>query len=340
MGRGGYPPPKKRFGGWKLLFIALLILALGASVLLNFGLLSLRFSLAGGGAGSVQTSVRSAGNSHQQIAVIPIEGLIDETTEGRFEKFMAQASGDEDVKALVILIDTPGGTVTASDEMYKLIKKFKSDHNVPIVVAMRGMATSGGYYAACAADYIVAERTTLTGNIGVLMPRYNISKLMDKYGVEDNTTVATGAIYKDAGSPTRATKPADDAYLQKEIDGAFTIFKQVVVEGRGKRLTKTIDEIANGMAYSGNEALDLGLVDKIDDTGYLDAAIAYATKQASLSSPEVVVYHEQPPLLANLLSGKYAGNQPSAGGGVSINLDASVLDKMAPRMMYLYPGAR
>jgi protease-4 len=331
----GYPPPR-RSSLLKRVLVVFLLIALAASLLLNVASLG----LVGSNSGPVQTTVRSPGNSSEQIVVMPIEGLIDEACEARMERYLDRAQNDSDVKAVVLLIDTPGGTVTASDEIYMHIKKFKADKGVPIVVAMRGMATSGGYYTACAADYICAERTTLTGNIGVLWPRYNFSKLMDKYGVEDKTTVATGATYKDAGSPTRASTPQDEAYLQQEVDDSFAIFKKVVTDGRGTRLKGNIDDIANGKAYSGEEAHKLGLVDEIDTTGYLDAAVAYATKQASLTKPEVVLYHDPPPSLLNLLSMKYGGGQPAAGG-VTINVDPMMLDRMmSPRMMYLYRGPR
>jgi protease IV len=314
---------------------SLLLILLAGSILLNFLLAGSSF----GTSKNVITTVFTPGNSHEQIAVIPLEGLIDGTQEARFNRFMDHARDDADVKAVIILIDTPGGSVTASDEIYKRIKKFKAEKSIPIVVAMRGMATSGGYYAACGADWIVAERTTLTGNIGVLMPQYNIHKLLDKYGIEDNTVVATGATFKDAGSPTRAPNPEHAAYFQSEIDAAFTIFKKVVTDSRGKKLSQPIAEIANGKAYNGEEALQLGLIDEVDDAGYLDAAIRYAKKQANLAGPVVTEYHEPAPSLFNLLSSNYAASRPNAGG-VTINLDASLLDRISsPRMMYLYHGA-
>lgn len=319
----------------RLMFSILFILLFG-SISINIMLLAGSNFTAGK---NVVTTVVTPGNSHEQIAVIPLDGLIDDAQEARFNRFIGHARDDADVKAVIILIDTPGGSVTASDEIYKRIKKFKSEKNVPIVVAMRGMATSGGYYAACGADYIVAERTTLTGNIGVLMPQYNFHKLLDKYGIEDNTVVATGATFKDAGSPTRAPKPEHAGYFQGEIDAAFTIFKKVVTDGRGNRLKKSIEEIANGKAYNGDEAYSLGLIDEVDDAGYLDAAIKYATKQANLSGPVVTEYHDPLPSLLNLLASSYTGGRANAGG-VTINLDASLIDRVSsPRMMYIFRGS-
>jgi protease-4 len=336
---GSYPPgqypgyPPRRGGLLRALLFCFILLLLGVSVIINLVLL-----VSNTGGKSVLSNVVSSGDSHKQIAIIPLEGLIDAAQEARFDRYIEHAQGDSDVKAIIIQIDTPGGSVSASDEIYKRIKKFKADRNVPVVVAMRAMATSGGYYAACACDYIVAERTTLTGNIGVLMPRYNIHRLMDKYGVEDDTVVATGATYKDAGSPTRPPKPEHDVYWQSECDAAFAIFKQVVSDGRKNKLKGTIDEIANGKAYNGKEAYDLGLVDEIDATGYLDSAIKYATTAAGLSNPTVVRYHEPPPSLLNMLTSNCAGGHANAGG-VTINIDASAIDRMtSPQMMYLFRG--
>ncbi|MDB5304865.1 MAG: sppA [Phycisphaerales bacterium] len=326
-----YPPARRRLGwGWGTLLVLLFIL-LGGSMLLNLVV------LAGGGAGGVQSTI-AQGDVHQQIAVIPLEGLIDESLANKFDRFLTRAQNDKNVKAVVILIDTPGGSVTASDEAYKRIKKFKGEKNVPVVVAMRSLATSGGYYAACGADHIVAERTTLTGNIGVLLPRFNLTKLMDKLGVEEDTIVSTGAIYKNAGSMFKPDNERDIAYFQTIADSAFTQFKLVVSNGRKGKLKGTIDEIANGKAYTAQEALDNGLIDDIDDTGYLDAAIKYATSKAGLTGPMVVKYQDPPVTLFDLMAGSQSrfGRAPSANG-ININLDASLLDRVSsPRLMYLY----
>jgi protease IV len=324
-------PPRRRLGwGWGTLIVLLLIL-LGGSMLINVGL------LAGGSSGGVQSTI-TQGDSHQQIAVIPLEGLIDESLENKFDRFLTRAQNDKNVKAVVILIDTPGGSVTASDEAYKRLKKFKAEKNVPVVVAMRSLATSGGYYAACAADHIVAERSTLTGNIGVLLPRFNLTKLMDKIGVEEDTIVSTGATFKNAGSMFKPDSERDNAYFQSIADSAFTQFKQVVSDGRKGRLKGTIDEIANGKAYTAQQALDNGLIDDIDDTGYLDAAVKYATSKAGLSGPMIVKYQDPPVTLFDLMGGSQSrfGRGPSANG-ININLDASMLDRVSsPRLMYLY----
>lgn len=331
----GPPPGGPRRGGWRSVVFAVVLCMLIFSFFVNLMLASGKL----GESATVEEVTIAKGNSREEIAVIPLEGLVAEGMETRIERYVTRAKDDDNVKAVILLIDTPGGSVIASDEIYKRIRKFKNEKNVPIVVAMRGMATSGGYYVACAADHIIAESGTLTGNIGVLLPRFNVSELMDKWRIEENTIVSTGTPYKNAGSPFKPTSRRDDAYFQEIADSAFAQFKGVVAAGRKGRLKGELDEIANGKAYTAQQALDNGLIDEIDATGYLDAAIAYAAKQAALASPLVVKYQDVPPSLFDRLNSiQYVGGR-SQDGGISINVDAGVLDRLKrPTMMYLYEG--
>jgi protease-4 len=202
---------------------------------------------------------------------------------------------------------------------------------------MGGMATSGGYYVSCGADYIFARSTTLTGNIGVIMPNMNFSKLMDKYGVEDSTIVSSGSPFKEAGSPTIPETPADHDYMQGLIDAMKKQFVDVVKHGRGANLKGTDDVLFNGKAYTGDDALKLGLVDKI---GYEDNAIDWAIGTAGLKDPTVVRYVPEP-YLAKLLSGaKSSVPSPNTSFTINgINIDEkSIVDLLSPRPMYLWMG--
>lgn len=327
-----YPPPRRSIG--RALFWSFVMILLVGSVLLNLILLASMLS----GSGGNQT-VLSAGNGTDKVIVIPLTGEIDEHTALRFERFMKRAESDTGVKAIVLRIDTPGGTVPASDEIYGRILRYKQERKdkgqtIPVIVSMGGFATSGGYYAACAGDYLFAEHTTLTGNIGVLWPQINYSKLMQKYGVEDLTVVSSGTPYKDAGSPTREPNPQHAQYMQHLIDAPFQRFKDVVKTGRGSNLTKPLDDIANGQAYTAPDAKSLGL---IDDIGYLDGAIKYAANKAGISNPMVVKYQEPPSFFGLLESDARFGGRREAG--VTIHLDASAIDRLnCPQMMYLYRG--
>jgi protease-4 len=332
------PPPPPRGGVGRAIFLTLLILMLCGSLLLNVllgGSMLMGDALDHG----VNQSVLTSGESSQQVAVVPIEGVITDQTREKFDRFLSLLDEQKSVKALVLEIDSPGGEVTPSDEMYARIMKFKQDHpGVPVAASMRGMAASGAYYAACGADHLVAEQTTITGSIGVLWPRYNVADLMHKYGVKDTTIISTGTPFKAAGSPLQTSDPQTEQYLQGLVDAAFKRFKSVVASSRASNLKPGIDAIANGKAYTSQEALDNGLIDQI---GYLDAAVSWAATTAHLSNPNVVKYEERVTFMDKLpfMQSTVGGfkSQSVNVNGVNVNIDRQVLDSLAhPRMMYLW----
>jgi protease-4 len=327
-----YPPPQPQRGSFaRAIFTTLATTILGVSLALNVYLLLA--SGIGGGVDAITRTTMRSGDATQKIAVIPLNGIILDDAVARFERFLKTASEDRSVKAVVLLIDSPGGGVTASDMIHERLRKFRESKSVPVVVSMGALATSGGYYVACGADHIVAQRTTITGNIGVLLQRFNASGMLERIGVEDTTITSSGAPFKDAGSPFRNETPEEKAYLQSLIDGAFDTFKKVVIEGRHGKLTKPLAEIANGKAFSGEEALRLGLVDEI---GYLDDAIAWAMARAGLNNPMVERYDRAPTLGEQLFG--VTGSRASPGA-VSINVDVDVLRGLAaPKLMYLWIG--
>jgi protease-4 len=292
------------------------------------------------------------GSGADKIAVVPVAGIIDENMSKIFDAFLDQAEKDEQVKGVIVEIDSPGGTVTASDEMYARLLRFKQDKKVPVVVSMGSLATSGGYYTACAGDHIFAQETTLTGNIGVLMPRFNFHKLMDKWGVEENTIVSEGAVYKNAGSTFSEEQPHETKYLQSIADSMFKRFKDVVVAGRGTKLQALnlkIEQVADGRAFTATEAKANGLV---DDIGYLGDAITHTAKAAGLTNPPVFRYTLPNPGLLTVLFGangsslpasnaRYSGSGPgiTVNHGVNVNVDRKLLEELAaPRVLYLWRG--
>lgn len=333
------PPPPTRSGGvWRAIFLVFLLLLLAGSVLLNVllgGSLLMGDALDHG----INQNVITSGDSTQQVAIVPIDGVITDETRVKFDRMMNHLDQDKTVKALVLEIDSPGGEVTPSDEMYARIMKFKQEHaGVPVAAAMRGMAASGAYYAACGADHLVAEQTTITGSIGVLWPRYNVADLMEKWGVKDTTIVSSGTPYKAAGSPFQTGNAQTEHYLQGLVDAAFARFKSVVAKSRSSNLKPGIDAIANGKAYTAKEAMDNGLIDQI---GYLDAAVSWAATSAHLGNPSVIHYEERVtfmdrlPFVQSQLNG--FKSQAVNVNGVNINVDRQVLDSIShPRMMYLW----
>jgi protease-4 len=246
---------------------------------------------------------------------------------------------DDNVKAVVLEVDTPGGGVTPSDEIRHRIeelKKAKKDKNPNFVVAvsMGSLATSGGYYVSAATDQIFAQPTTLTGNIGVLMPRFNLSALVEKIGVSEKTLTAPEGGFKNAGSMFAPDNPRDSKYLQGIIDQAYTRFRDIVKNGRGSKLKGDLAQIADGRVFTADEALKNGL---IDQQGYLEDAYTWAAAQAGLSDPMVVKYHRRATLMEMMMS-RSSGPEPKAGS-VNVSVDAKVIDElMAPRLMYLWRG--
>jgi protease-4 len=339
------PQPPRQHSFARAIFMTLATSIFGLSLALNVYLLLIS-GLLGGGSSAVQSTI-VAGDSDQKIAVIPITGLIAGEMSQRIDRHLRAIERDKDVKAIVLAIDSPGGTVTASDEIYHRLTSFQTDmsvkgRSIPIVATMGSLAASGGYYVACAADYIYAQPTTLTGNIGVLFPRYNASKLAEEWGIQETTLESRGAPFKNAGSWLRPEEPEETAYFQSLIDQAFVRFKQVVDEGRRTnnttRLTRPLDEIANGKIYTQAEAQALGLVDK---GGYAIDAYKHAASMAGLSKPHVVRYAD-PPSALEILLGRSSTPDPAAlldGAGLRVKVDPAVIHELTtPRMMYLWRG--
>jgi protease-4 len=334
-------PPRRRAGLW--IVVILLAIGLAISVLVNMAQLGTTLA----GADVRQTTI--SGEGADKIAVVPIDGLIDDNSTETFDKVLKEVEKDSAVKALVVEIDTPGGSATASDEMYHRLDRFKNDKHIPVVVAMRGMATSGGYYVSCAADYIFAEPGCLTGNIGVLFPRFNMSQMLDKWGVAETTLTATvpGHSYKNAGSMFKPDNPQDEAYLQGLVDDTFAQFKGVVQTGRKGKLNDKQKDIFSGKAFIAQDALDRGLIDQI---GYPDKAYDYAASAAGVTNHTVVRYTPSATLMQLLTArsniqrvesgAENGGESGSSSGMISIDgfsVDArAVTDLFAARPLLLW----
>jgi len=331
-------PPQRPRGFARAIFVTLASTIFGFSLLANIYLL-LYGAILSTDATSVLEHTIVDGNADQKIAVIPVRGLLIDETVFVVGRYFRAAQNDPNVKAVVIEVDSPGGTVTASDQLHHLVQKLKKARAdgggaFPVVVSMGGVAASGGYYFSAPADQIFAQHTTLTGSIGVLLPRYNISSLADKWGVTENTLAAPQGGYKNAGSMLKPDDPRDSKYLQGVIDQAYDRFKDVVVKGRAGKLNGSISDIANGQIYTSQQAVKNGLVDQI---GYLEDAYTWAAGQAGLSKPTVVKYQRRASFLETLLAGS---NVPAPQAvNVNLKLDAAAIDALtSPRLMYLWRG--
>ena len=239
-----------------------------------------------------------------------------------------QAADDPNVVAVVLEINSPGGGVTASDEMHQSILDFKKNTETPVVVSMGDTAASGGYYISTAADRIVANETTLTGSLGVIFQLTNFSEAADKYGISQ--VVIKSGEFKDIGNSFREMRPDEREIFQSLVDESYAEFVNVISEGRGLS-EERVREIADGRIYSGSQAKELGLVDSF---GGLDEAAAIAAELAGATETIVVRYVETPTFSETLLA-SFAPREPE----VEQVMDAAGLN-LEPKPYYLYmPGA-
>lgn len=236
------------------------------------------------------------GTAAQKILLIDLSGVISEKATGgplgagedlvaRVKEELTLAGEDEQVKALLLRINSPGGTVTASDLIHHEITQFKAKRGIPVIAVIMDVGASGGYYIATAADKILAHPTSVTGSVGVIMLRVNAEGLLQKIGIEAGA-IKSGA-KKDIGSPFRAITEDERAIFQAMIDGFQARFLEVVAKGRGALSAERLKVVADGRVLTGPQAVQLGLVDRI---GYLDDAIETAKQAAGLSDARVVTY--------------------------------------------------
>ncbi|MCS7035012.1 MAG: signal peptide peptidase SppA [Phycisphaerae bacterium] len=326
------PPEPRSGGGWvRAIFVTLATTIFGLSLTLNIYLLIYTGLMRGGMGGSVTSVVRD-GKVDQTIAVVPIRGIITQQTFEQFARWMNAIEEDSRIKGLILEVDTPGGEVAPSDQIHQRIVDLKKKRGIPVVVSMGGYATSGGYYVSAPADHIVAQPTTWTGSIGVRLDRLNISRLADKYGIEDNSLHATGSDFKTAGSIWKPETPEERAYLLGLVDDAYRIFTEVVQKGRGSKLTAPMNVIASGKVFTAMEASKLGLVDQV---GYFDDAVDKAIALANLNQPRVIRYSRPPSLWESLGVESAEGIARNA-----LHWDRSVLDELLrPRLMYHWNGS-
>ncbi len=214
-----------------------------------------------------------------KVAVLPVTGLIadSESTIDQLKKF----AKDDSVKAIVLRINSPGGGVGPSQEIYEEVKKLKGKKVV--VASMGALAASGGYYIACAAQKIYANPGTITGSIGVIMQFVNVRDLIEKIGLK-GMVVKSGA-FKDIGSPLREMKAEERELLQGVIDNVHSQFISAVAEGR-KMERGSVAKIADGRIFSGEQAKSLGLVDAL---GNLEDAVTEAGKLAKIEGEPRVI---------------------------------------------------
>ncbi|MDP6570921.1 MAG: signal peptide peptidase SppA [Candidatus Marinimicrobia bacterium] len=201
---------------------------------------------------------------------------------------------ESNISAIVVRLNTPGGGVAASQEVYEKVKKIAEENKKPVIASMGGMAASGGYYIALGADTIVANPGTATGSIGVIMSYPVVEDLLEKLGVDYETVKS--AELKDSGSPFRGMNSREREYFQSLIDDLHYQFVDAVSEGRNMSREEA-EAYANGKVYSGKQAWEKGLVDVL---GTMEDAVELAAKLAGITGTPEIVYppEEEKGLLA------------------------------------------
>ncbi|MCL2117440.1 MAG: signal peptide peptidase SppA [Planctomycetaceae bacterium] len=304
-----------------------------------FLLLAFMFSMRGGSGVPGEISEKHfSGNktAKDKIAIITINGIIYGGEETGFIKQIEKATEDSKVKAVVLRIDSPGGTVSGSDYYHHKLLEFKKKRGIPIVVSMGDMATSGGYYLAVTGDEIIAEHSTITGSIGVIMPNYDLSELCEKIGVQSDPIVS-GPL-KELGSVTRKLTDKERAVLESVIRDMFSRFKEIVCDGRPalRNDPELLAEVTTGQIFLAKQALEKQLIDRI---GYLGDAVERAAALAGLPQDKYqAVRYEQPKTLLETMVGVKADK--IAGADSQVAVAAEMLnDIAAPKMYYIYPRA-
>ncbi|QTD41420.1 signal peptide peptidase SppA [Sporosarcina sp. Te-1] len=281
--------------------------------------------------------VMEEGRGNERIAVLTLDGVIQDVPSSLFASsgydhqfFLNQLDAiyeDPTVKGVVLIVNSPGGGVMESSDIYDAIRAIQAEKEIPFYVAMGGMAASGGYYVSAPAEKIFVHPETITGSIGVIMESVNYAKLAEKYGIDFNT-IKTGP-YKDIMSGTREMTEEERAMLQEMINDSYERFVDIVAEGRHMSI-EDVKKVADGRIMNGRQAIEAGLA---DETGKPGDAIAAMKEDFGLENASVFEYGTSDSL-GSLFGVKIDG---LFGRNVETELIGKLLsDYNAPRMMYLY----
>jgi protease IV len=274
----------------------------------------------------------SGPGSGPTVAILDVKGTIVSGSAGAFNvdsvaaaddilPLIRLAAKDTDVKAIVLRVDSPGGSVVPTDEIYHALKECGK----PIVVSMGELAASGGYYISMAGQWLIANANTLTGSIGVISEFPEASQLLDNLGV--TIAVIKSGKVKDLGSMYRPMTPEEQALWQSIVDETYEGFVQVVAEGRNMPVDK-VRQLADGRVFTGRRALELGLIDAL---GYEEDAIAKATELGGITATPRVI--RLVPSSRSVVSSLLSGSSWQSFLGAN-----SLSDLLAPRLEYRWTG--
>jgi protease-4 len=253
-----------------------------------------------------RTEVMRSGSGNGTIAVVDLDGVIVSPTD--VVKNLKAFAKDDSVKAIILHINSPGGGVAASEEIYKEVRRIRDAKKKPIVASIETVGASGAYYVASGANKIFADNGSVVGSIGVIMEWYNYADLL-KWAKLKNEVIKTGE-FKDTGNPAREVTPAERQYLQGMADNMLGQFEASVASGRGLKLA-AIKEIADGKVWTGEQAKEMKL---IDATGDFETVVADTAKSVGISGePTLVRPEKEKHSLLDLLMGDTGELWPSPG---------------------------
>ncbi len=295
--------------------------------------------------GSLITKVVSPARARtdNRILLLDIDGIITEYGQSSFfyskepttfevRQKLERALSDPGIKAVILRVNSPGGGVNASDVVYQEIMDYRSQTAIPVVAIQMGVAASGGYYISCAADYIIAHPTTVTGSVGVIAMGLGFDGLFEKIGMESRVT-KSGKL-KDMGNPFDKWEEDEKAAMQSVVDIMYARFVNIVVKARGVK-PRVIDDL-QGRAVVAEKAKELRLIDGI---GYIDDAIAKSLQLANIRDADVVMYVDSDKADRNVYTQSQGPSTPIMSGLSLRDLNAEVLLELArPRLMYMYTG--
>ncbi len=250
---------------------------LGVLALLAIGFTVVIIALVSGSSDKTETVTVGSGD---KVAVVDLKGVISSSED--VVRQMKKYKNNSSVRAIVLHIDSPGGGVVASQEMYEEVRAVR-DGGKPVIVSMGSLAASGGYYVAVGGSYLVANRGTLTGSVGVISEFLQVKDALDKLGIGVKT-IKAGKL-KDAGSPMRAMNEDDQKYFQALMDDVHRQFIDVVVRERKMDVEK-VRELADGRVFTGEQALQLGLVDTL---GTFEDAVRIAAVKVGIKGEPAIV---------------------------------------------------
>lgn len=352
---GGYPvyptqPSEGRSVSFYLAIFLAMLLVLSAGLNIVLLLAGVVRSAAGSfGVGDVSDTnfelVAVGGDSaaKDRILRVPIDGAIAESatpligapggTVTRVERALRLARHEDSIKGVLLYVNSPGGGVTDSDLIYREIQRFRAETGKPVVALFGDTAASGGYYVACACEHIIAQATTITGSIGVILSQWNFAEAADKVGIEQVDIVSEHTPYKAMLSPAKPVDETEVAIARTIVEEMYDRFVDVVAEGRSELDRARVQTLADGRIYSAQQARQLGLIDGV---GSESDALELIKQRAKVSSAKVVEQRRRLGFF-DLLTGAHRPVPPPT---LEQALGQLLSTTTGPRLLYFWPGGR